>query len=101
MLPPQVAADRRFRDIQVGMYHTCAITVDMRLYCWGQNRFREATGENVTVRTPRLLFPNVTFEYVVAGGNDFSGHTCGLSSKRDVRCWGDNRKGQLGPFGIP
>ncbi len=96
--PVPSAAGHVFANLQVGMYHTCGIERDTHLYCWGSNRFREATGEAERVETPKLLFPRLAIASVRIGGNDFSGHTCALTAAGRVLCWGDNRKGQLGEF---
>lgn len=96
--PVPVAAGLVFTHIQVGMYHTCGAGRDTHLYCWGSNRFREATGDSEGVRTPKALFPRLAITSVAIGGNDFSGHSCALTTAGRALCWGDNRKGQLGEF---
>jgi alpha-tubulin suppressor-like RCC1 family protein len=94
-LPFLVATGRR--AISVGMQHVCAIghtTMDPQdtLYCWGWNEhFQSAlTGDWVT-RPTRTGLP--TGAVAVAAGMS---HTCMLTAAGVIRCWGDNRYGQLG-----
>jgi len=80
---------KRPRKLAAGDYHTCALTEDGRVYCWGID---------------------------VSGGQDFGAHvveglrdaaqlwagsqvTCVGETTGAVRCWGDNRYGQLGGAG--
>jgi alpha-tubulin suppressor-like RCC1 family protein len=78
--------------IAAGIAHTCAITPEGGVKCWGNNKFGQLgdgtnTGSNVPVNVVGLQGGTT----IVAGGN----HTCVLSGG-DVWCWGQNNKGQLG-----
>ena len=101
-------------SIVAGDYHTCAITDDNDLYCWGGNRWgqlgdgtcspdpsyghgtpwsgRTCTGDN------RSIPYNVPF----AGGVGATSvsldakHTCATLTNRTTACWGDGLYGVLG-----
>jgi alpha-tubulin suppressor-like RCC1 family protein len=77
----------RFKQISAGLYHTCGVTVDGNVDCWGYNPHGETadrTGGN--------------WVEVSAGEN----HTCALRADGVVDCWGQNANGRaeprLGPF---
>jgi cysteine-rich repeat protein len=78
--------------IAAGIAHTCALTPEGGVQCWGNNDYGQLgdgtyTGSNIRVDVAGLLGGTT----IVAGGN----HTCILSSG-DVWCWGQNTKGQIG-----
>ena len=91
--------------IAAGAGHTCAITSDGKVKCWGANNSGQI-GDGLFVAVPDMLVP-VNFNYTspvdvvglinsmfaVATG---SGHTCAVSTMGGVKCWGANELGQLG-----
>jgi alpha-tubulin suppressor-like RCC1 family protein len=86
--------------IAAGFRHTCAITDDGTVTCFGYNSFGElgsitnnGTGNpNPTPQPPIGFGPGRTATAITAGGN----HMCALLDNGLVRCWGFNRYGQLG-----
>lgn len=82
-------------DVTVGSNHACALDRIGRVYCWGQNTYRQL-GDGTTV-AQQLLPVAVAglskgFERFSAGNN----HTCAVSVDGSSYCWGDNSSGQLG-----
>ena len=67
--------------VSAGGSHTCGITTDGSVRCWGHNRFGQATP------------PAGTFTAVSAGG----GHTCAIATDSTVTCWGHDNVGQATP----
>jgi alpha-tubulin suppressor-like RCC1 family protein len=97
--PMAIATSLKFAHIRVGASHSCALTEDGTLYCWGSNKFGQATGRSMDVARPEQLFADNRFAMVSLGGNDFSGHTCGLTSDGVLQCWGSDSHRQLGVYG--
>ncbi|MGH3375792.1 MAG: RCC1 domain-containing protein [Actinoallomurus sp.] len=94
--PAAVAGGRRFRQLRAGGDHTCAVTFNDVLFCWGNNSVEE-----LGAPTPTTDHSNVPLE-VVTGGPVFhqvipgGAHTCALTTDKVAYCWGDNSHGQLG-----
>jgi alpha-tubulin suppressor-like RCC1 family protein len=87
-LPPGLLA------IGAGGQHTCALTADGGVMCWGDDAAGEL-GDNMTTSRSTPAFVNTLTSGVSAiavGGN----HTCALTTAGAVLCWGDNSNAQLG-----
>ena len=79
-----------------GSNHTCALTGDGSVYCWGncgRGQCGDGTvlGGSYTLLVPtRAVIDDV--EIVTAGSN----HSCAHTSASVTYCWGDTTYGQLG-----
>jgi alpha-tubulin suppressor-like RCC1 family protein len=73
--------------------HTCGITTDNRLYCWGKNDSGEV-GDGTTIDRvrPVAVAPSLRFKLV----STYYTHTCAVTTDSRVYCWGGNAMGQLG-----
>ncbi len=80
--------------ISAGAYHTCALTAQGAVLCWGMNSEGQL-GNNSTFSPPQPVavtgLPAGIAE-IAAGG----AHTCALTKQGAVWCWGDGRVGQNG-----
>jgi len=91
--PAPVAGDFTFEQISSGMGHTCGLTSNDRVVCWGQNTSGQlGDGTTQSRSAPVGVTSSVGFRMIRAGRE----HTCGISSQRNVLCWGANGDGQLG-----
>ncbi len=78
--------------------HTCALTEDRRIACWGLNTSGQLGNGTVSpFSSPTYVLdggesPGTTrYLAVVAGPRN----SCGLTSRFEVLCWGDNSAGQV------
>jgi len=95
--PVQVSTDLRFERVASGAFFACGIASGGLLYCWGYNRYGQTgNGSTEDVDVPQQISKKLRFALVTAGGNEFSGHACGITTDGRAMCWGDNRWGQLG-----
>ena len=101
----------KVQSIVAGLVHTCAVIVDGRVMCWGDNQSGllgqgsvAGTALGVLPGTFTNLGTNVLSQAIVTGGerwfyegNEYRGfHTCALLTNGRVKCWGYNLTGQLG-----
>ena len=77
-----------------GSYHACALVSGGKPVCWGYNAVGEL-GNNTNTSSPKpvAVYGLSSGVKQVDGG---SYHTCAVTSKGAVRCWGYNAYGQLG-----
>jgi len=92
-VPVAVATTLRFKRVSAGGVHTCAISTNDRVYCWGDN-LRGELGDPTVRRTPVpvAIVTTAMFADVSAGGQ----HSCGVRTDGIGMCWGANDIGQIG-----
>jgi alpha-tubulin suppressor-like RCC1 family protein len=72
--------------------HTCAISMDGYLKCWGYNSFGETGAYGSSA--PVTVAGTGSGDYVdVAAADDY---TCAVTSAGGARCWGKGQNGRLG-----
>jgi len=95
--PTRVAGTRKWRQIDAGFLHTCAVTTSDRAFCWGRG-YEGQLGNGKTYLSfwPRRVAGDLSFKRVTAGGY----HSCGETTTNRAYCWGAKRDrynfGQLG-----
>jgi alpha-tubulin suppressor-like RCC1 family protein len=95
--PVAVLGGLRFRHVSAGYEHTCGVTTEYRVYCWGLNFFgqlgRGTQGsDNFSFSTPAEVVGGRRYRQVRAGYS----HTCAITLEDVAFCWGENGYGQLG-----
>ena len=95
-LPSDIDTGSQVTDVTAGGNHTCALSSDGHLKCWG----RGDSGQLGYGNFNSLLAPQPTgvnldgvSAYQITAGE---AHTCALRSNGTARCWGANSQGQLG-----
>ncbi|UTX51066.1 hypothetical protein KI440_02565 [Candidatus Saccharibacteria bacterium TM7i] len=95
----EIPAGVTIRQLVAGSSHTCALTSDNKVYCWGYNAYGQAGGSSISTNrvTPVAVFQGaipsgVAIRQITAGGHN----TCALASDNRAYCWGQNTSGQLG-----
>lgn len=109
--PAPVAGGHKFIQLSLGATHTCGVTLQHQVLCWGENATGQAgDGTTTDVATPTVVGGRQRFFYVAAGsdfavggnvpppvgGQAVAGHTCALTPAGEAWCWGWNGAGQLG-----
>ncbi|MEE2811940.1 MAG: hypothetical protein VX320_01855, partial [Candidatus Thermoplasmatota archaeon] len=86
------------KSIHAAEEHTCAITIDEGIKCWGQEEFGRLGDQGQTSRTSGLNIDDVvfpTYRTVVSMDTRYQ-HNCAITDDGGVWCWGRNDHGQLG-----
>lgn len=96
---PVVELGEAALQISAGRAHTCALLAGGRVRCWGWNSSGQlgyGSTDNVGLTNAPASAGDVevggAVRHISAGGL----HTCALLENGNVRCWGDNKFGQLG-----
>ena len=97
--PVRVQSALRFRQVSAGATHTCALTVDGALYCWGTDvsgvlgdaALTELCQGTRCSATPVPVGGTLRFDTLTVGYE----HSCALNDGI-AYCWGRNEEGQLG-----
>ncbi len=80
--------------VSAGMYHTCAVTAAGAAYCWGMGSWSQLGDGTATDRlVPTQVLGLTSGVTAIASGNY---HSCARTSGGDVKCWGNNGRGEVG-----
>ncbi len=88
----------RVTQVAAGGRHTCAVTTEHELYCWGANESGQlGLGHTKTWGdAPDEPLEPVGLDGLVAAVEVGASHTCARMFGGSIRCWGDSSRGQLG-----
>jgi alpha-tubulin suppressor-like RCC1 family protein/uncharacterized protein YjdB len=98
LAPVRVSGGLAFRALSAlsaGSAHTCGLTADGSVYCWGNNTYGQlgiGTTTASPVPVPVTAPPGAAFVALAAG--DY--HTCALAADGAAFCWGSQLAGELG-----
>lgn len=84
------------RSLAAGAAHTCAVTANGEVHCWGGNQHGElglGLASAAPVATPSRVQGLPGPMMMVAAGRF---HTCAVSAVGELWCWGQNEFGALG-----
>jgi alpha-tubulin suppressor-like RCC1 family protein len=87
-------------QVSAGVDHTCAVTSDQRVLCWGDNQLGQLGyprdhdfGNGLYYRSQADEVPGlIGITHVEAGAY----HTCATDLQQRLWCWGNNEFGELG-----
>ncbi len=86
------------KQSSAGFYHSCAIVLNDKAYCWGSNNNGQlGNGSTTSSRVPVAVnmsgvLAGKTIKQISVGEY----HTCAVASDDKAYCWGSNNNGQLG-----
>lgn len=78
--------------IESGGSHSCLLTTQANLICWGLNDVGQVGDTQSDTGTLPYYLEDAKFMKVATGTR----HTCGLKNESTIVCWGDNEMAQLG-----
>ena len=103
--PQRVATTLEFVQIESGIAQTCGVVTSGAGYCWGDNSFGQlgvnpsllveqcAGGALPCTTTPIPVIGKQQFVEISTG---FGSHTCGVTTRGNLYCWGLGVSGQRG-----
>ncbi len=102
---PVAEPNGRYVQLAVGGEHSCGLTTDATVYCWGKGGSGQL-GNGVFSHSNIPVLVDLPAGVRIVGIASGGMHTCALSDAGAVYCWGDNSLGQLGTpefggIGIP
>lgn len=87
------SGNKAFTQISAGMGHSCGVTTDARVLCWGEGLFGElGNGFNINSEVPVPVSGLSDVKSVSAG----TLVTCAVTNAGEVWCWGSNAYKHLG-----
>jgi alpha-tubulin suppressor-like RCC1 family protein len=82
------------RTIAADWTHTCALTTEGGVLCWGQNGEGQLGDGTTTNRSTPVAVSGLTSGATAIAAGDF--HSCAVTTAGETLCWGFNQSGQLG-----
>ncbi|RAL23970.1 hypothetical protein DL240_07420 [Lujinxingia litoralis] len=93
-LPLKIQGLPPVTQVTLGAYHACALTTDAQVYCWGENRRGQLGRGQPSLPDPTpTAVPGLTDVRALSAGLE---HTCALTNRGAIHCWGHNRHHALG-----
>lgn len=103
--PQRVATDLEFVQLSAGIVQSCGVVISGAGYCWGDDSFGQigVSPSLLVERCDSQQFLCSTRPVRVAGRQQFTeistgfgSHTCGVTTKGNLYCWGLGSSGQRG-----
>lgn len=89
-----VGLNTRVAALSLGSWHACALTVAGQVKCWGSNGSGQFGNGTRSSSTTAVSATTLTEPAIAIATADW--HTCALTSRGAVKCWGGNPDGELG-----
>lgn len=81
-------------SVRAGNTHTCALSYNGSIKCWGYNIYGELGDGTTQQRNSPVATNGLSGEVISLEAGGF--HTCAILADKKVQCWGLNQSGQLG-----
>jgi alpha-tubulin suppressor-like RCC1 family protein len=108
--PQRVATNLEFVQLSAGIVQSCGVVVSGAGYCWGDDSFGQigVSPSELVERCDSQQGPCSTTPVRIVGRQQFTeistgfgSHTCGVTTKGNLYCWGLGVSGQRGDgFGV-
>jgi alpha-tubulin suppressor-like RCC1 family protein len=82
--------------IAAGRSHTCGLTSDGTVRCWGANGRGQLGDGTLTDSHTQVAVDGLVAGVSLIGGGPAADHTCAALNTGGAKCWGRNNAGQLG-----
>ena len=90
----------RFVRVQSGFLHTCGVTDNGSVFCWGDNLYGQLGNASVgDFSSTPVMVEGLDSDAKAIEVSTGSRHTCALLDNGNVMCWGDSGRGQIGRSG--
>jgi alpha-tubulin suppressor-like RCC1 family protein len=99
LVPAEASSPLKVIAIATGHEHTCALMINGGVKCWGfngSNQLGVFTGKSIYTYKPLYVRGLTSGAKAVVAGNQ---HSCAITSRSGVKCWGANFKGTIGNGG--
>jgi alpha-tubulin suppressor-like RCC1 family protein len=92
--PIKVIGGHQFTKLTAGKFHTCGLTANGEIWCWGLNSVGQlgAITDEIGSGVPVKVGGDRTYKTVTGGEL----HTCAIGDDDGAYCWGINSGGVLG-----
>jgi alpha-tubulin suppressor-like RCC1 family protein len=104
-IPVRVSSDLEFVQVSSGIVQTCGVDISGAGYCWGDDSFGQlgVLPSLLVERCGGQVLPCATKPSAVIGrqkfveiSTGFGSHTCGVTTRGNLYCWGLGLSGQRG-----
>jgi alpha-tubulin suppressor-like RCC1 family protein len=79
-------------SVSSGGKHTCLITNDNQIRCWGLNENGQLGDGTLNEDTTPRWIDDMSSTFIQLGAH----HSCAIVSTGEIMCWGSNEEGELG-----
>lgn len=87
-----------YTQVVTGFEHSCALTGDGRVLCWGGNTYAQIGNGTLTRQWKPVLVRDLSGKTLQNITKLSAGrfHTCAINKSAKVQCWGTNKYNELG-----
>ena len=86
---------RTWSSVAAGQFHTCAVTIENEVYCWGVGGFG-ATGLGTPGDSDTPALVGSGFDLIAVGWTTTCAALASDATLAMARCWGDGSDGKVG-----